>query len=153
MRHATLLAGAGLGLGIAALLAPATGDALGRLHKARIARDALTARVDAPERRVPLVAPGLSLGAQNAAAAQARIAARVTALARSGGVLVEQAAPLSLPTGLAGVRVRLSGPEKAVLTLAETVERGRPLMRFTRWKIVSVSGGVRLDGDLVGAWQ
>lgn len=145
--------GAGLGLVLAVLIAPLTGTALGKLSKARAERDALVAAARAPAADVALVAPGLAIPARDAAAARAAILGRVQALAKAGGVLVEETGVVDAPPDLAALRIRVSGAEKAVVALADAFERGRPSMRFRSWQVVPVPGGVRLTGEAVAAWQ
>jgi len=55
---------------------------------------------------------------------------------------------------VAALRIRVSGAEKAVVALADALERGRPLMRMRSWRIEPIpEGGVRLIGEVVAAWQ
>ncbi|WP_448661330.1 hypothetical protein ACG3SL_11810 [Sphingomonas sp. CJ20] len=145
--------GAAAGLLAALLLAPATGDALGRLATLRAHRDALAAEAAHPRPVAPVVVEGLAIPASDVAAAQGAIIARVQRLARAGGVLVEAAAPMAGPAPLAMVKLRVSGSEKAVLAFADALERERPLMRLRSWRIEPVAGGARLSGQVVGAWQ
>jgi hypothetical protein len=140
------LAAGGLAL---VLLAPATGQALGELAAARAAHAELVLAAAEPERRTPLVADGLALAAPDVAAARGAIMARVQSLAKAGGVLVEETSAVEAPEGLAALRVRLSGAEKAVLAWADGFEREQPLMRFRRWSVEPVAGGIRLSGDVV----
>jgi hypothetical protein len=139
-----LALGAGAGLLLAVVLAPATGTALGTLATARAERAKLAQAVAAPEAASgPLVAPGLALGGDAAA-----LAANIRARARSGGVLVEEASAVSAGT-LAIVRLRLSGPEKAVVALSDSLERDTPLVRLRGWRLVAIEGGLRLTGEAV----
>ncbi|WP_137863412.1 MULTISPECIES: hypothetical protein [unclassified Sphingomonas] len=142
------------GLVAALLLAPAAGTALGDLAKARAERARIAALAARPAAPPPLLAPGLGLNVADAAAGRAAILARVHALARSGGVLVEEASVAPVPAGVAALRIRVSGAEKAVVVLADALERGRPLMRMRSWRIEPIpEGGVRLIGEVVAAWQ
>jgi hypothetical protein len=136
-----MLIGGIAGLAAALLLAPATGTALGEL-----------ARPAAPP---PLLAPGLGLHVADPAAGRAAIMQRVHGLARQGGVLVEEIATAPAPAGVVVLRIRVSGAEKAVVALADALERGRPLMRMRSWRIEPIpeGGGVRLIGEVVAAWQ
>lgn len=149
MRIPRLAIGVGAGLLALALLAPATGTALGERASARAERQRLAAAAAQPERRVPIVADGLATAASDAAAARAAMMARLQRLAKAGGVLVEETHAIEAPDGLAALRIRVSGAEKAVLALADSFERERPLMRFQRWSIEPVAGGVRLSGEAV----
>ena len=153
MKLPRLAIGVGAGLIAALLLVPATGSALRELAAARAERARLGALAETPAAASPLVAPGLALGTRDAAEGRAAIMARLERLAKAGGVLVEQMRAAQVPDPLAAVRVRLSGPEKAVLALADTLERERPLMRLRSWRVEPVAGGVRLTGDVVAAWQ
>lgn len=137
------------GLLLAALLAPWTGAALGRLAKARTARSAALAAAAAPAASGPVLRPDLAFPKPGAAKA---IGARIERLARGGGVLVESVAPVSAPAPLVMIGIRVSGPEKAVLALVDAIERERPLVRFRAWRLAPAEGGgVRLTGTLVGA--
>jgi hypothetical protein len=131
------------------LLTPVTGEALGELAAARAVRAQLAQAAALPERRAPIVADGLALAASDAAAARAAMMARLQRLAKAGGVLVEETNGIEVPDGLAALRVRVSGPEKAVFALADAFEREQPLMRFRRWSIEPVAGGVRLAAEAV----
>lgn len=143
------------GLGVALLLAPATGSALGDFAAARAERARLAALAGRPASPPPLLAPGLGLHAADVAAGRGAILSRVRALARSGGVLVEEASVAQAPAGVAALRIRVSGAEKAVIALADALERGRPLMRMRNWRIEPIpeGGGIRLIGEVVAAWQ
>lgn len=145
----------GAGAGVLLLLAslPLVGGAIGGLAEARAERARLEAALAAPVERSPLVAPGLAIDGGQADAART-LATRVRALAGSGGVLVEDARPLASAGGLAVLGIRLSGPEKAVLALVDSLEREAPLVRLRRWRIAALAeGGVRLDGEAVAAWR
>ncbi|ATY32031.1 hypothetical protein [Sphingomonas psychrotolerans] len=149
MKIPPLALGAGAGLLVLALLSPMTGRALGELAAARADRTQLAAAAALPKRRTPLVAAGLALAAPDTAAARAAMMARLQRLARAGGVLVEETEAIEAPEGLAALRIRVSGAEKAVLALADAFEREQPLMRFRRWSIEPVAGGVRLAAEAV----
>lgn len=153
MKLPPLALGVAAGLVLALLAAPLTGTALGKLATARAERDALGAAARAPARSAAILAPGLAIPAQDAAAARAAILARVQALAKAGGVLVEETNALEVPPGLAALRIRVSGAEKAVVALADALERERPMVRFRAWQLVPIAGGVRLTGEAVAAWQ
>lgn len=134
-------------------LAPATGTALGQLASARGERVRLEAAAAQPGSANRIVAEGMGLGVADAAAGRAAMMARIQRLARTGGVLVEETSAAEAPEGLAALRVRVSGAEKAVLALADRFERERPLVRLTTWRIEPVNGGVRLTGKAVAAWR
>ncbi|RYY29434.1 MAG: hypothetical protein EOP62_00930 [Sphingomonadales bacterium] len=154
MKIPPLAIGAGAGLVAALLLAPATGDALGTLSKLRTEHARLAAIAASPPANPQLLTPGLEIKAADIAAARAAMMQRVQGLAKAGGVLVEETSAVPAAPGLAALRIRISGAEKAVITLADAVERTKPLMRLRRWRLDPVpGGGVRLTGDLVGAWQ
>lgn len=155
MNRATLMAGVGSGLAVVALLAPATGTALGKLSRARTglieARAAVSAPVRAP---VPLTAAGLRAPGGNEAAAAGAIAARVRKLAAEGGVLVEQAGHVPAGEGLVKLHLRLSGPDKAVVALTNRIEHEAPLLRFAAWRVSALAGGgLRVEGEAVAAWR
>lgn len=138
-----------IGLLLAVLLAPWTGAALGGLAKARAARAALVETGEAPVGKAAILRDELAFPRRDPVAA---VRARIERLARGGGVLIEAIGPGAVPAPLVSIDLRISGPEKAVLALADTIERERPLLRFRAWRIASVEGGgVRLSGTLVGA--
>ncbi len=149
MSRRPLLWGAFAGLVLAAILAPWTGASLGALAQARAVRAAAAAALAAPVDRTAPLQAALAFPAPGAPDA---IRQRVERLARGGGVLVEAIAPAAAGAPLVAVTLRVSGPEKAVLALADAIERERPLLRFQRWRIAPAEGGgVRLSGILVGA--
>ncbi|MGN7999417.1 hypothetical protein [Sphingomonas sp. 22176] len=151
MSRRPILWGVLIGLLLAVLFAPWTGTALGRLAKARAARASAAAALAAPTSLSALLKPELAFAGTNAAAA---IRARIERLAQGGGVLVEAVAPIAAPPPLVMVQLRVSGPEKAVLALADAIERERPLLRFRSWRVAPAEGGgVRLSGVLVGAMR
>jgi hypothetical protein len=150
----SLAIGAGAGLLVALLLAPATGTALGKLSTARAERARLAALAVSPAANLSPLAPDLMLRTADIAAARAAMMNRVQSLAKAGGVLVEETSAVPAAEGLAGLRIRVSGAEKAVIALADALERARPLIRLRRWRVDPVAGGgVRLSGDLVAAWR
>ena len=154
MKLSPIATGAGLGLLAVLLLAPATGNALGKLAAARAEQARVVSLAAAPPAAPALLAPGLAIRAADAAAARAAMMNRLQALAKSGGVLVEETNAARAPEGVAALRIRVSGAEKAVVALADALERDHPLTRLRSWRIEPVAGGgVRLIGDLVAAWQ
>lgn len=134
------------GVLLALVLAPATGTALGNLAAARADRAKLAEALAAPASNAPLVAPGLALTGGDDGMIE-----RVRERARGGGVLVEEAQVLGGNGSLLAVRLRISGAEKAVIALADSLEREAPLVRLRNWKLVAIPGGVRLTADAVGA--
>lgn len=145
MKLPPLAIGALAGLVLAAALAPATGTALGNLASARAERARLTAEIAAPATGgTPLVAPDLALQGGGDV-----LVARIRERARGGGVLIEEATPLKTEGSLVMIRFRASGPEKAVIALADALERETPLVRLRTWKLIAIPGGVRLIGDAV----
>lgn len=155
MNRATLIAGIVGGLAAVALLAPATGTALGKLARARTAAIEAQAAARAPTRAaVPLTAEGLRAPGGNEAAAAGALTARVRRLAAEGGVLVEQAARAPGGEGLVKVQLRLSGPDKAVVALTDRIEREAPLLRFAAWRANALpGGGLRIESEAVAAWR
>jgi hypothetical protein len=153
MKLPLLLIGIAGGLAAVLALAPATGTALGQLASARNERVRLEAVASQPGSADRIVAEGMGLSAADAAAGRGAIMARVQRLARTGGVLVEETSAVEVPEGLAGLRIRISGAEKAVLALADKLERERPLVRLATWRIEPVNGGVRLTGRAMAAWR
>jgi len=146
MKFPPLGAGVAGGLLLAAVLAPATGTALGKLAAARADRARLTAEIAAPDSNAALVAPGLALSG-----GEDSVIARIRERARGGGVLVEEAVVAKGSGSLLVIRFRISGAEKAVIALADSLEREAPLVRLRTWKLVAIPGGVRLTADAVGA--
>jgi hypothetical protein len=149
IRIGTVPAGIAAGLAAALLLASSAGTVLGELSEARAANARRGAALALPDRPLsPLVPPGLT---QNAA----DFVARVRTLAIQNGVLAEEVEPLPAPPeGLSVLRVRLSGPEKAVVSLADSLERGTPLVRLRRWRLTALAdGGVRLEAEAVAPWR
>ena len=52
-------------------------------------------------------------------------------------------------------RVSVSGPEAAVLQYASALERSRPLIRFTDWRLQPTAAGdgtIRIDGHASALW-
>jgi hypothetical protein len=145
--------GAAAGLAVMALLAPATGGALGRLGVARAQRARLEAAAIAPPASPAIVAAGLAVAAGSREAAARQLIAQIRNLATRGGVLVEDATALDGAGALVTVRVRVSASEGAVLGLVDALERGTPLRRFERWRIESAGGTVRLSGEVVAPWR
>ncbi|KQN81444.1 hypothetical protein ASE90_12730 [Sphingomonas sp. Leaf67] len=141
-----------IALGIAALLAVPTTDALDDLANARADRD--SARADATTIPAAVAVAGAAFPADNAADAARRLAARVRTHAARGGVLVESlAADPAAPAPLAILTLRASGSEKAVVAFADLLERGGPPVRIAAWRLTSAPGGVRLDARLVAPWR
>ena len=149
MRRDPLTWGLGGGVVAALLLAPAAGGTLERLAAARRAKTDAALPVPRP---AALVRPDFAWRA-GSGDASGRIAAEVRARARAGGVLVERIEPLAAPEGLVTLEVRMSGSERAVLALADGLERGQPLARWRRWSVVPAGAGLRLDGELVAPWR
>lgn len=150
-----MLSGLAGGVALAvALLGPAV-EAVRALNAARQQRADLVARLAVPPVPAgPLVASDLAVPGGSAAAAARDLSSRLRRAAGSAGVLVEALAPGRAAPGLVTVRVRLSGPEKAVLALVDATERGTPLTRFRDWRIDALSdGGVRVEGEMVAAWR
>lgn len=152
-RH--LAAGLGIGLAVVAVLALPMAEALSGLWSARQQRADLEARLVAPAPAVaPLTAPALAIKAGDRATASRDLARQLRARAASAGVLVETLAPTAPLPGLVMLRLRMSGPEKAVIALTGEIERGTPLTRFRSWRVAALSdGGVRVEGEVVAAWR
>lgn len=154
MTRAALFLGLGIGASAMALLAPATGTALGELRRARGERLAAAAVREPASARVALLASTLRLSARDESGARRAFAAQVRELAARGGVLVEQLRPLPGGAGLVRMQLRLSGRDKAVIALVDQLERGTPLIRFDRWRAVALGeDGVRIEGEAVGTWR
>ena len=149
MKVPPLAVGAGAGLVLMLALAPDTGAALGKLAGARAERARLEAVATGPQPRpAPLVVPALASGDDSAL-----IAARIRDRAHDAGVLVEELRVARGDGALLVARLSASGSEKAVVALADGLERDTPLLRFRSWRIVPIDGGVRLIGDVVAVRQ
>lgn len=118
-----------VGLVVAIALLPASLDAVARWRTAQAAE----ARLGATLARVPAAPPALDA-----------TVARVRAAAARGGVLVEQA-----DAGSGRLRLRLSGAQRAVIALADGLERDG--LQFVRWSLAIDGGALRLDGEAVAA--
>ncbi|WP_337847055.1 hypothetical protein [Sphingomonas sp.] len=155
MNRATIALGVAAGGVVLALTALPAARAVEALQRARQTHAALAADLAAPPRApVPIVAPGLAVAARDAAQARVLMARQIRSAAAAGGVLVERLDPAPSGAGVAAVALRLSGPEKAVVALVDRIERNAPLTRFRSWKISALAnGGVRVEGELVAAWQ
>lgn len=147
-----LAKGALVGIVLALLLVAPVRTALAELQSVRVEAKALEQQ--AMVRSGSIVPPASSWsGGPDRAAAQ--LAARIQATAARGGVLVEEAAPAAPPAAtLAAVRIRLSGSEQSVVSLADALERGTPLVRFRQWRMTGIGeGGVRLEAIAVLPWR
>ncbi|MHA6720815.1 hypothetical protein ACX40Y_15375 [Sphingomonas sp. RS6] len=145
-----ILTGLGGGIALALLLVPWAMGGVRELNAARTARADLAALAARPAEATSLLPGALALPGGDAGKAQRQMAARLQALARGGGVLVEAIEPVAAPAPMAMLRVRLSGGDKAVIALADAIVRERPLMRFQTWRIAPAEGGgVRLSGEIV----
>lgn len=142
---------------VAALALSWTG--LARLHRNRLELQA--ARLGADAARAPLrglVAPGNAYedGARAIAAEALRLKLLEQAVDRR--LLVEriEIEPVRADASAAIVaRVAVSGPEAAVLQYAAAIERSRPLIRFTDWRLASAAandGTIRLEGHATVLW-
>lgn len=153
MNRATGIAGGTAAALALALLAVPVLNAIDRLGTAR--RSAATALAARPSGPPPaLVASDWRTPGGNSIAAGRSTAARIRALAARDGVLVEEAEPVAMTGGLARVRLRLSGNEKAVIALIDAIERERPLTRMATWQSEALGdGGMRLSGEAVAAWR
>ena len=153
MKLPPLAIGAAVGLAGMALLAPMTGDALGRLSRAREERAELERAAVAPAPASALLPSALAIPARSHDEAVSLLVTRVRALGARSGVLVEDAVPVRDVGALVTVRLRMSGSEGAVLGLIDTLERGAPLVRFARWRVEGRGTTVRFIGDAVASWR
>ncbi|MGN7159306.1 hypothetical protein [Sphingomonas sp. SAFR-052] len=141
-----------IALGIAALLAVPTANALADLATARADRAAARAEATAPPAPVTVIAA--TSPADDAEDAARRLATRIRADAARGGVLIESlAADPAAPVPLAILTLRASGSEKAVVAFADNLERDGPPVRMAAWRLTAAPGGVRLDARLVAPWR
>lgn len=151
MKLSPVLLGAILGGAIGLMAMPELMASRAALRLAR--SDAAAAAGAARRPQTGLLAPALRIAAVSPNAAGDRLASEVRRLAAQGGVLVEQAEPVARRDALIGVRVRLSGSEGAVLTLADSIESGRPFARLATWRIEGQGASVRLSGEVVASWR
>lgn len=155
MSRARVATAAGLGLLAVTLLALPMAQSLSELWSARQHRANLEASLAAPVPTAgPLTTPDAAIAAGDAGRAMRGVAQQLRARAASAGVLIEALAPAASQPGLVMLRVRFSGPEKAVVALVDEIERGTPLIRFRSWKAEALDGGgVRVEGEVVAAWR
>jgi hypothetical protein len=144
--------GALTGLAAAAGLWAAALDALSTLDTLRAAAASDAAAIAGAD---ALPAAAFRVSAGGAAAAQKSVARRIRRGAAAGGLLVERlAAAAPVAPGIARLSVGMSGSEKAVLTLADAIEREGTGIRWRRWRIEPVSPGtLRLSGEAAIAWR
>lgn len=142
--------GGGIGLVLAALAWSGAADSLARLDAARaMAADARAAA--APVDR--LADAAWRRRARSATAALSAVAIDARRRAQANGVLVERAVAAAPDgPGLARLDLSLSGPEKAVLTVADAIEREGAGTRWAAWRLTAAPGGVRLSGSVAVAW-
>ncbi|HTG38663.1 hypothetical protein [Sphingomonas sp.] len=146
-----VLAGAAVGMALSVVAWLLMLESLTLLDQRRVtaagaaAATTMDAAPDAPFR--------MRAGTQGAA--QRAVATRLRRDAAANAVLVERIAGASpLGPGLARINVELSGSEKAVLIVADAIEREQPGVRWREWRLAAVSGGaVRLSGDVAIAWR
>lgn len=155
MTRSSMVLGASAGIVAAALLALPVATAVQRLWSARQIGADLAARIAAPmPPSRPLLAPGLSLRARDRPTAERMLADRIRGAAGAAGVLVEALVPAPRQPGIVAFRIRLSGPEKAMIALIDEIERGTPLVRFRAWRASALAdGGMRVEGEVVGGWN
>lgn len=149
--RAALAGGLG-GVVCAGLIALPMVEALDRLSARRAEHLEALARLNAP---APTGEEALRFQADDAARAREFMAARVRRLAVANDVLVEtmRAAPDGGP-GIAQIELRLSGREKAVLAVADGIEREGGAVRWRSWRMSAPNeGAARIEGRLAGAWR
>ncbi len=148
-------------LAVALLVATALAWAgLGALRHARADLAETTARAQAGARPPqPLLAEGLSHREAARADAATALLARLGAAALQRHLLVERimVEPESgeHPAELAAALI-LSGPETDILAFARAVEGGRPLVRFSQWRLARTGRAetaIRLEARAVGYWE
>lgn len=136
------------------------GDKLDRLEDARFRRaklEALNAR-PLPPRGDP-VPPNVYFRANDAAAAGAMLLAVVNGAAARTQVTIERTAllPATPPRPLMlTADIAVTGPEVALVTFIGEIERGDPLIRLDRWRLISpdVPGGpTRLEARAMAVWN
>lgn len=125
--------------------------------RARLQRlEAISARPDQPHSEP--VPAGLAIEAHDAPGAGAALVNAIGAARQRASL---QALDVSLAPGdprlpdHVAAQIHCVGPMDAVLTLANELERARPLIRFSAWKIEPVQGQVaqlQLTGTVEAAW-
>lgn len=142
--------GATIGVALAVASALPMLAAVESLARARSERAAIEAQVASPVAADATMLPvATDATRRDALTASGTAAEAVRRSARSGGVLVERIERWRQPaqSRLVVLRLVASGPEKAVLVLADTLS---PPARWRRWQLVALPGGaVRLDGELL----
>ncbi len=141
--------GGAAGAVVALMLAGPTATSLGQLASARAELAALRDMASAPAVARRLVPDEVALAQPDA---DRQLIAHLRALATKSGALVESSVPAGSP-GVARVRLRLSGSSDAVIGAVDAIERGRPLVRLSRWRIEAAAGSVRLQGEAVAPWR
>lgn len=102
----------------------------------------------------PIAPAATAFPADDAADARRRLAARIRADAARGGVLIESiGGDPATPAALAGLTLRASGPEKAVVAFTDGLERSEVPVRLIGWRLTPAPGGVRLDARVVAPWR
>lgn len=102
----------------------------------------------------PVAPAATAFPADDAGDARRRLAARIRADATRGGVLIESiGGDPATPAALAGLTLRASGPEKAVVAFADALERAEVPVRMLGWRLTPAPGGVRLDARVVARWR
>tara|TARA_B100000678_G_scaffold278266_1_gene272856 strand:- start:80 stop:529 length:450 start_codon:yes stop_codon:yes gene_type:complete len=144
-----------VGMAGAFAMTPAAIAELDARSEARLDLATLKARVAAAQQpQPPLLSPARTLRAGDATEARAKLASSLRRAAAGQGVLVEAIDPMTADKGLVRFSVRLSGNEKAVIALADEIERQDPVTRFADWRIEAVAQGqVRLSAQMIAPWQ
>jgi hypothetical protein len=125
--------------------------------RARLQRlEAISARPDQPHSE-PAPA-GLAIEARDATSAGAALVNTIGAARQRAGLQALDVSPAPgdprLPDHVAA-QVHCVGPMEAILTLANELERARPLVRFSAWKIEPVQGQasqLQLTGTVEAVW-
>jgi len=149
--------------GVTAIVLPtatAIQDMLDRLGDSRFE----LARLEAIDQRKPpvlgeVVDPTLMVTAPSREIAIEQLAALTNSAAATSAVTLERNDPAA-PNGNAAVislDIVAVGPELALSSFLNEVERGRPAIRFARWRIDGepdpVNGTIRFEGRAVAAWS
>lgn len=134
-------------------------DPLAELDAARRARADMAALARAPAIPVPPVAiADESVVAPDGAVAATAVQDTVRRVAAQTGVLIERLDIAGEPEPESPLRLHLlaSGNEKAVLRFAAELQATTPLLALPRWDLSSskgTAGALRLDADILSAWQ
>jgi hypothetical protein len=154
--RAIRLALLGLGVALAALAWHAVlNGPVADLRAAQRESARIAALLDAPELPRPLLLPRDHQYAGSRHQAPLQLRDMIAATAAAHRLLIEDLQRLDgYPEPLVAVRLRLSGPEAAVRRFVGEVERARPVVRFSDWRLepVGAAGSLRFEAKAAALW-